>query len=181
MAKIAIVDQQDRIIGAADRAEARAKGLRHRIVRVFILNAAGNVLLQRRGLHLQDSPGKWDQSAGGHVDEGEDYRQAALREVAEELGITPTNLRHIGRFYTEHSVPGGFARRFHAVFVGQSDDPIRYDKTEVAAIGWFSVEEIAAWHTANPDDFTSNFAKAFALLRQALPADSSNAAKMTTE
>ena len=42
-------------------------------------------------------PGKITSSAGGHVDEGENYKTAALRELKEELGIS-TPLRDLGRF-----------------------------------------------------------------------------------
>ena len=84
MAKIAIVDENDHIIGAAERSEVRAKGLRCRIARVFLINSDGKILLTRRSENQNDMPGAWDQSVGGHVDEGEDYLAAAQRETFEE-------------------------------------------------------------------------------------------------
>ena len=44
--------------------------------------------MQKRPLHKDTQPGKWDTSVGGHVDLGETIEQALIRETAEELNIT---------------------------------------------------------------------------------------------
>jgi isopentenyl-diphosphate delta-isomerase type 1 len=161
---IAIVDENDLVVGAETRSVARKRGLRHRIVRVFLINSNGQILLQQRSLELTDSPGKWDQSVGGHVDEGEGYDQAAIREAYEELGIQITELRNLGKIYIERSSPDGYIRRFQTVFTTRYDGELHPNMEEVAQVRWFSIREITDWHTARPDDFTRNFIKAFALL-----------------
>jgi isopentenyldiphosphate isomerase len=168
MAKITVVDKDDKVIGSEERDVARKKGLRHRIARVFVVNTEGKILLQKRSIQLKDSPGKWDQSAGGHVDEGEDYMTAAIRETAEELGIRVSGLRELGKFYVERPGSGGVVRRFHTVFACKCDSPIKYDKAEVADVTWLSVSEVNAWLQTSPEDFTKNFASAFSLLKQTL-------------
>lgn len=167
MAKITIVDADDNVVGSEERDIVRERGLIHRIVRVFVVNAEGKVLLQKRSDQLKDNPGKWDQSAGGHVDANEDYITAAKRETAEELGIQISDLRSLGKFYIERPAPGGTVRRFQTVFVGTWDGPVDYDKSEVADVAWFSVKEVDDWLARSPDDFTRNFAAAFSLLKQA--------------
>jgi isopentenyl-diphosphate delta-isomerase type 1 len=162
--RITIVDENDVVIGAETRRVARSQGLRHRIVRVFLVNAAGQILLQRRSLELDDNPGKWDQSVGGHVDEGEDYEAAARRETQEELGVTLTAMRNVGKVYIERPAADGFIRRFQAVFVAQYDGPLVPNSDEVAEVRWFSSNEIKDWYAAKPSDFTKSFIKAFALL-----------------
>ncbi|OGL30470.1 hypothetical protein A3F37_01190 [Candidatus Saccharibacteria bacterium RIFCSPHIGHO2_12_FULL_41_12] len=171
MAKIAIVDENDNVIGSEEWDVVRAKGLRHRIVRIFVINSDGKILLHKRNESLKDNPGKWDQSAGGHVDEGEDYVTAAKRETHEELGIEIDKFTKIGKFYIEREAPGGIARRFHTVFTCKWDGDINFAKSEIAEIGWFSVDEIDLWFKKSPDRFTINFAKAFALLKQSLSSE----------
>jgi len=166
--RIAVVDAEDNIIGAEERSVARAKGLRHRIVRVFIINSRGQILLQRRSLQRLDTPGRWDQSVGGHVDEGEDYLTAARRETKEELGIEPADFRQLGKYYIERPGPGGTIRRFHAVFMAHSDAPIHADSTEISEIQWLNPPEIQALLDSRPDDFTTNFHRAFALVVKSL-------------
>lgn len=162
--RITIVDENDVVIGAETRAVAHKQGLRHRIVRVFLVNAQGQILLQRRSLGLADNPGKWDQSVGGHVDEGEDYEQAGLRETQEELGVTPTEIKIVGKFYTERPSDDGHIRRFNTVFVARHDGPVSPNPEEVAEVQWLTLKEVSSWHHTKPNDFTRSFGKAFALV-----------------
>jgi isopentenyl-diphosphate delta-isomerase len=166
MARITIVDQDDNVISSEERDVARAKGLRHRIVRVFAVNDKGKILLQKRNSQLKDSPGKWDQSVGGHVDEGEDYITAARRETSEELGIEVEDFRELGKFYIERPAQGGIIRRFQTVFTCIWNEPVHFNKTEIAEVKWLSVQEIDNWLARSPEDFTKNFATAFLLLKQ---------------
>jgi isopentenyl-diphosphate delta-isomerase type 1 len=81
-----VVDAADRVVGRASRREVHAGGLLHRAVHVLIHNAAGRFFLQRRSPGKDTFPGCWDSSCTGHVDAGEDYAEAARREMGEELG-----------------------------------------------------------------------------------------------
>ena len=55
-------------------------------VHVLLCSEAGGWLLQQRSMAKQFSPGKWDATGGG-VMAGETSRDAAFREVREELGL----------------------------------------------------------------------------------------------
>ena len=82
-----VVDAEDRVIGVRRRGDIHAEGLMHRAVHVLVFNAQGELFLQKRSMSKDEQPGRWDSSAAGHVDSGEDYHQCAERELAEELGI----------------------------------------------------------------------------------------------
>jgi 16S rRNA (adenine1518-N6/adenine1519-N6)-dimethyltransferase len=168
MVRITIVDKNDNVIGSEERDTVREKGLIHRIVRIFVLDGEGKVLLHKRNEQLKDNPGKWDQSAGGHVDEGEDYLIAAKRETSEELGIKIDDFISLGKFYIERPAPGGTVRRFQTVYKCKWDNPVKYDKSEIAEIKWFTIKEVDDWLKASPENFTKNFASAFSLLKQTL-------------
>ncbi len=83
-----LVDLDGNVVGSALRSEVHGNpDLIHRAVHVFVVNAAGELFLQKRS-HTKDvQPGKWDTSVGGHVDAGESPGEAAIRETREELGI----------------------------------------------------------------------------------------------
>ncbi|MCZ6723866.1 MAG: NUDIX domain-containing protein, partial [Gammaproteobacteria bacterium] len=53
-------------------------------------NNQGQLFIQKRSMSKDNQPGLWDSSAAGHVDSGEDYHSCAIRELAEELGVTVT-------------------------------------------------------------------------------------------
>jgi len=82
-----VVDKDDNVISIKTRGEIHARGLMHRAVHILVFNSDGELFLQKRSLSKDEQPGKWDSSAAGHVDSGEDYHDCACREIAEELGI----------------------------------------------------------------------------------------------
>ena len=83
-----VVDENDRVVRDAPRSEVHGNNLRHRAVHIFIFNGRGEVFLQKRSRWKDRHPLLWDSSAAGHVDAGEEYDTAAIRELQEELGIS---------------------------------------------------------------------------------------------
>src|SRR5206468_6656837 len=83
-----VVDEADRIIRYGYRQEVHANNFRHRAVHILIFNEAGQVYLQQRSRRKDRHPLLWDSSAAGHVSDGENYDEAAKRELHEELGIS---------------------------------------------------------------------------------------------
>ena len=82
--RVSVFDAEGRPAGALPRAEAKRSGLAVGAVNVLLVNARGEVLLQRRP-EDRENGGRWDKTVGGHVDEGEEFDDAAVREAGEEL------------------------------------------------------------------------------------------------
>ncbi|GAA2569869.1 hypothetical protein GCM10010435_49950 [Winogradskya consettensis] len=82
-----IVDEQDRVVGQARRADAYARKLRHRCSFVHVRDGAGRVFVHRRTARKPVFPSHYDMFVGGVVGAGETYDEAALREAEEELGV----------------------------------------------------------------------------------------------
>ena len=85
-----IVDVFDNVIGQKPRSEVHAKGLKHRAVHVLVFNDENEIFMQKRSASKDTWPGAWDASRTGHVDTGETYFEAALRELDEDLGWEPS-------------------------------------------------------------------------------------------
>ena len=79
-----VYDAAGSVVGALPRREAKASGLAVGAVNVLLVNAAGEVLLQRRPLDKENG-GRWDKTVGGHVGAGEGFDETAVREAGEEL------------------------------------------------------------------------------------------------
>lgn len=58
----------------------------HRFAGVLLVDRRGWLLLQERDEHPAIDPERWG-LVGGHVDPGESYDAAAVRELAEETGV----------------------------------------------------------------------------------------------
>jgi isopentenyl-diphosphate delta-isomerase len=83
-----VVDERDQVVGRARRGDIHARGLLHRAVHIMVFDAPGRIYLQKRSANKDTHPLMWTSSASGHVDPGEGYEQAAVRELDEELGLT---------------------------------------------------------------------------------------------
>lgn len=150
-----VVDEQNRVVRQATRREVHAHGWRHRAVHIFVLNATGEVFLQLRS-HLKDTmPGKWDSSAAGHLDAGEDYLLCAVRELEEELGIATTadRLTHAGSI----AAGAGTGWEFVEFFTVRWDGKLRWPAAEIETGQWFTPEEVDTWVAARPEDFADGF------------------------
>ena len=58
------------------------------LVRYRAEKKSADVLLQKRSADKDSFPGCYDISSAGHIPAGMDFRESALRELKEELGIT---------------------------------------------------------------------------------------------
>ncbi len=86
-----VIDENDNVVGTTTRAQAhKDPSLVHRCVGILVFRSDGTVFLQRRSMTKDKYPGYWTCSATGHVDSGETYDQAAVRELREEAGIADT-------------------------------------------------------------------------------------------
>ena len=69
------------------RGSEHPQGYYRLVVHVCIFNSQGQMLIQQRQPFKEGWPNMWDVSVGGSVVAGESSREAAEREVAEELGL----------------------------------------------------------------------------------------------
>jgi isopentenyl-diphosphate Delta-isomerase len=85
---VIIVDPNDVPIGTASKLEAHRNGLRHRAISVVIGDRRGRILLHRRAAGKYHSGGLWTNTCCSHPRLGEPATDAAVRRLAEEMGIS---------------------------------------------------------------------------------------------
>ena len=91
--QVILVDTQDNEIGVMEKQEAHIKGSLHRAFSVFVYNAAGDLLLQRRADHKYHSGGLWTNTCCSHPRPGEGNLAAAKRRLKEEMGFECTLMK----------------------------------------------------------------------------------------
>lgn len=162
-APIVIVDEDDRPVGQATKQEAWDKGLIHRVVRIMIEDDQGRILLQHRSPTKIPYPNTWDNSAAGHVDAGEDYKTAALRELHEELGLDNLELTEVGRYRSDEMWKDHHHNRFTMVYkVRAKVEPQRLEDGKVDDARWFTLAEIKSMLLHHPEQVSDG-------IRQVIP------------
>ena len=158
-----VVDKNDVVIGQKTRDEVHAGNLLHRAVHVFIFNKRGDLLLQQRSMFKDVHPGAWGSSVSGHLDAGEDYTSAVLRELEEEMSIqAETPPEEIARIAPCEATGWEHVRLYRMNHHGS----VRFPAAEVSAATWFPIAEIEAWLAARPEDFSSGFIACWNAARQ---------------
>ncbi|MEK7153645.1 MAG: NUDIX domain-containing protein, partial [Patescibacteria group bacterium] len=151
----AIVNDRDEVVGSATKREAWEQGLTHRIVRIMLENSKGEILLQHRSPTKDIFPDCWDNSAAGHVDTGEDYDEAAVRELKEELGITGIELRALGQYRSDETWKGHRFNQFNRCYKATIETlPRELEAGKVDDVRWFTVEEVKKLVAEQPDTVT---------------------------
>ncbi len=149
-----VVDAADRVVGREPRSVVHARGLRHRAAHVLVFDDAGRLYLQRRAQSKECSPGRWDSSAAGHVESGEDYAAAALRELEEELGIrAEAALEPLFGIDASAATGQEFVRVFRTT-TRQTPHP---DPGEIIEGRWCTPAEVTAWLAREAAVFTASF------------------------
>lgn len=149
-----VVNERDEVVGRATRRQVHATGLWHRAVHVLVFDADGRVFLQKRSMLKDLSPGRWDSSCSGHLDSGEDYDEAAVRELQEEIGIRIGNTPERW-FRLEACEQTGW--EFVWVYRMRYDGPITIDPAEILFGEWVAPAEVSARLAARPGDFCPSF------------------------
>lgn len=154
---IQIVDKNNEPIGGATKQEAWRNGLIHRVVRMAILDERGYMLVQKRSAQKELFPGRWDNSAAGHVDVGETYGQAALRELNEELGLSDVELQALGDYYIEVKDDWRIMKRFTRAYKITLKDPLpvfQLPEDEVESTEWMEIEAVKSLVNNHPEQVT---------------------------
>jgi len=147
-----VVNERDEVIGAKPRREVHARGWLHRAVHVFVFNSRGEIFLQKRSMKKDRQPGVWDSSCSGHVDSGETYDDAAVRELGEELGLKrPPPLEKLFKIAACAETDGEFVWLYRCQYEG----PLRLAPDEIETGVWFAPEQVSTWIREKPVEFAT--------------------------
>ena len=134
----------------------------HPFVSVAVIDTRGWILLQERDEHAPVYPDMWGLPGGG-LDPGEDYRTAAVRELAEETGlhVTREELSPLGtlRFFSEAFGSNEQFETYAAVLDVTDDDvtcgeggqmvfvdPATFDHLNLYPPARLALPRVRAWH-----------------------------------
>lgn len=117
-----------------------------------LLCSQGRLLLGKRSARRRAYPGVWD-VPGGHMEAGETAEQTLVRELREEIGVTPTEWRIMAAL----SAPAmgdeaAHTLRLHLFVVTRwRGEPHNLLPDEHDALAWFTLEDATRLTLAHAD------------------------------
>lgn len=162
-----VVDEDNNVVEYLPKADVhQGQGILHRAFSVFLFNAKGEVLLQKRSADKPLWPLFWSNSCCSHPRRGETEEGAAGRRIDEELDVR-SELEYVYTF-TYHAPFGdlGSEHEICSVFVGHSTGAIVANETEIADWRWISPADLTAELQNEPQHFTPWLQMEWARLRR---------------
>jgi len=167
-----VVDESNKVINQALRRQCHEEGLLHRSTHIFLFRSRRiigtsiptiEVLLQQRSKEKKVGGGLWDVSVAEHVSAGENYLDASVRGIQEELSldVTPDALVTVRQPYLSKQAyeEAGildymFTSTFSALYDESSHGRVKIDEAEVQNFDWWPVELVVKKSKADPSAFT---------------------------
>lgn len=149
---------------ACGRTEVHTKGLWHRTVHIWAFDKSDRILFQLRAKVKENNPGLLDTSCAGHISAGDTSRNAAVRELREELGVTkcPEDLEYLFESGHESVLNGGsyLDNEFYDTYkITLNDDEIAHlvpQPGEVDDFVWMTRQEFVNMHQSSPEKFVDH-------------------------
>ena len=118
---VILVNEIDEMIGTHDKLKTHEDGVLHRAFSIFILNASGQLLIQRRASTKYHSKDLWSNTCCGHPRPWETVEEAAHRRLMEEMGFD-CKLKSIFSFIYRATLDSNLTEyEYDHVFVGHFD------------------------------------------------------------
>ncbi len=155
--KVVLITPNDEFLGVMNKQEAHEKGVLHRAFSVFLFNAKGEMLLQRRAGSKYHSPNLWTNAVCSHPHEGESYKEAALRRMQEELGISADIEGKFHFIYKADVGQGLWEHELDYVFTGFFEGDFSLNSEEVSEVRYISTEDLDREIKEKPENFTEWF------------------------
>jgi len=120
------------------------------ICNVWLVNDKAQLLCSKRSEGLSGNPGKWQTYFGGHVPVGLSFREAALKELSEEIGIKFEDADLFLIYQGKDDVNKKFFESYAVRFNGNSNDLVFTDG-EITEARWMTMDEYVEEEKAHPE------------------------------
>ena len=153
---VVLVDRHDNVVGVAPKLDTHRNGRLHRAVSVVLFDDQGRLLLQRRAATKYHSAGLWSNTCCGHPRPGESVRDAALRRLSDELGITDCELDEVSAFVYCADLGGGLVEHeLDRVLIGRWNGIATPNPDEVMETRWVERGRLLRALAKTPDQYTA--------------------------
>ncbi len=141
-----IVDADNQVVRTVSRRQMREQRLPHRASYIVCQDSLSRYLVEVRTLSKDYAPGLLDACVGGVMQHGEEEVSSALRELEEELGVVPCNLKEqfIPLGVYKHTWADGRHFSFCYLYLAKISGITVRQRSEVSGLLSLSEQEVLA-------------------------------------
>ena len=156
--ELILVDERDNELGFLSKQQCHdGDGILHRAFSLFVFNAMGELLLQKRSGDKRLWPLFWSNSCCSHPRKGESMEVAIRRRLQEELDIH-ADLEFVYKFsYRAQFGEHGSENELCSVYLGRTDQTYSANANEIAEARFVSIDVLSNELQTNPEEFTPWF------------------------
>jgi isopentenyldiphosphate isomerase len=181
--QLAVVSEQDNIIGSAIPEKIYYQGLLHRFASIFILDTQSRLVLQKRAFNKHRHAGLFSESVSAQVKYGENYIDAARRRINDELGLcledpgttcSSASLRQICKLFLDvkdedynYGFPVGivsnswrknaFVTIYECILDHDRIDRLSINPYEISNVYFLSIDKVVEFYNSSPSLFVPGF------------------------
>ena len=164
--KLILVDENDNVLGYENKDLChQGQGILHRAFSIFIFNDKKELLLQKRSAQKPLWGEYWSNTCCSHPRKGENYEQATIRRLKEELGLE-TEMKFLYKFqYQANFGDKGSENELCSVYIGKSNALPTVNEYEIAEWKYISMDELDKELAQHPEKYTPWFKMEWQRLR----------------
>ena len=151
---VILVDPKGREIGTQEKMQAHRDGKLHSAFSIFVFNAVGELLLQKRARTKYHSGGLWTNTCCSHPRPGESYSSAARRRLNEEMGFDCELTGLFSFIYHTQLDNSLFEHELDHVFVGRYNGRPIPNPDEVDDWKWINIRALKQDIQESPENYT---------------------------
>jgi isopentenyl-diphosphate delta-isomerase len=152
--ELILVNENDQVIGVGEKLQTHLVGALHRAFSIYIVNSAGQLLLQKRSSTKYHSQGLWSNTCCGHPRPGESIEEASRRRLGEEMGLD-CEVREVFEFIYRAKLDNGlYEYEYDHVVVGRFDGSPTPNRDEVDEWKWVDLVTLKLDIEKHPENYT---------------------------
>lgn len=141
----------------------------HKEVVIYIINDKKQVLLQKRSANKKYYPNKWALCTG-HVEEfDKSYKDAAIREISEEVGVkvTKKELYKLGQRRWVSNNNNTHSTYYYYVVINKKESDFIIQEEELSEVKWYNIDKVVSMAIRKDDNiiFTDMMLKCIEILK----------------
>ena len=137
-----LVDEHNNITGYGEKLKVHQEGQLHRAFSLFVVNHAGQLMIQRRALDKYHSGGLWANTCCSHPLKGEDREETIHIRLQHEMGFD-CELQPLFDFIYKAEFENGLTEyELDQVYIGFYEGDAYPNPSEVCEWKWMDIEAL---------------------------------------